>query len=277
MRHLVRECLLAISCAAAAIGTTAAAGAEEALINPAPRPADWAALAKLPDWSGVWTPNMSDQKARIKTDPIPWSPQAAAQVEKLNAAEKAGDPKGLFVNCLPEAMPSWMLITHNALEFLFTPGRVTILGESDGNRIRRIYTDGRRHPADPDPTFHGHSIGHWEGQTLVVDTVGVLPETYIAPSEAVGIPNNGDMHIVEHIYLSGPDTLRDDLEITAPHVLTRTWKTSRIMYRQRAQKYDIVEGVCLQGNFSEGKDDTGNAVFVPAPQTEGGNVLPPGN
>jgi hypothetical protein len=219
---------------------------------------------------------MSDQDARIKTDPIPWTASAAAQIKKLVAAEEAGDPKGLFVNCLPESMPSWMLITHNALEFLFTPGRVTILGESDGNRIRRIYTDGRTHPADPDPTFHGHSIGHWEGQTLVVDTVGVFPETYIAYSEAVGLPNNGDMHIVERIHLTGPDTLRDDLEITAPRVLTRAWKTSRILFRQRARKYDIVEGVCLQGSYSEGVDTSGNAVFVPAPQTEGGNVLPPG-
>jgi hypothetical protein len=277
MRHLVRECLLAIGYAAAVAAATGASGAEEAAINAPPKSADWAALAKLPDWSGVWTPNMSDQNARIKTDPIPWNSQAAAEIDKLIAAEKAGDPKGLFVNCLPEAMPSWMLITHNALEFLFTPGRVTILGESDGNRLRRIYTDGRPHPADPDPTFHGHSVGHWDGQTLVVDTVGVLPETYIAPSEAVGLPNNGDMHIVERIHLTGPDTLRDDLEITAPHVLTRTWKTSRILYRQRAKKYDIVEGVCLQGNFSEGKDASGNAVFVPAPQTEGGNVLPAGN
>src|SRR5262249_59943648 len=102
----------------------------------------------------------------------------------------------------------------------------------------------------------------------VVDTVAILPETYIAPSEAVGLPNNGDMHVVEHIYLTGPDTLRDDLEITAPHVLTRTWKTSRILFRQRARKYDIVEGVCLQGNFSESKDSKGNAVFEPAPQTQ---------
>src|SRR6267142_443801 len=82
---------------------------------------------------------------------------------------------------------------HTAKDILFTPGRVTMLGESDGNRLRRIYTDSRPHPADPDPTFHGHSIGHWEGQTLVVDTVGILPETYIAPSEGVGLPNNGDM------------------------------------------------------------------------------------
>jgi hypothetical protein len=266
------------STVAVAIATGLAAqiaGAEDTVINPPPQAKDWANLAKLPDWSGVWTPNMSDQDARMKSDPIPWNRRAAAAIAKLQEAENAGDPKGLFINCLPEAMPSWMLITHNALEFLFTPGRVTILGESDGNRLRRIYTDGRSHPADPDPTFHGHSIGHWEGQTLVVDTIGILPETYIAPSESVGVPNNGDTHIIEHIHLDGPDTLRDDLEITAPHVLTKSWKTSRFLFRQRARKYDIVEGVCLEGSFSEAVDASGDSVFVPAPQTEGGNLLPP--
>lgn len=271
MRHTGRWVTLSLSLVLAGLG---AARAAQSTLNRPPKAADWAALARLPDWSGVWTPNISDQAARITSDPIPWNEAAAAQIARLEAAEQAGNPKGLFVNCLPEAMPSWMLITHNALEFLFTPGRVTILGEVDGNRLRRIYTDGRPHPADPDPTFHGHSIGHWEGKTLVVDTVAVLPETYIAPSEAVGLPNNGDMHIVERIHLTGPDTLRDDLEITAPHVLTRTWKTSRILFRQRARKYDIVEGVCLQGNYSEGVDSDGNAVFVPAEQTEGGNTLP---
>jgi hypothetical protein len=274
MHHSIRVILVAIGFAVASAGTAAAGGAAEPETNPPPQAGDWAALAKLPDWSGVWTPSMSDQNVRMKAAPPPWNPAAAAQIAQLVAAEKAGDPKGLFVNCLPESMPSWMLISHNAVEILFTPGRVTLLGESDGNRLRRIYTDGRGHPADPDPTFHGHSIGHWEGQTLVVDTIGVLPETYIASSEAIGLPNNGDMHIVEHIHLVGPDTLHDDVEITAPHVLTRTWKTTLILFRQRARKYDIVEGVCLQGNYSEGKDAAGNDVFVPAPQTEGGNVLP---
>ena len=120
-----------------------------------------------------------------------------------------------------------MLITHNALEFLFTPGRVTILGESDGNRLRRIYTDGRPHPDDPDPTFHGHSVGHWEGETLVVDTVGIVPQSYLAITEAAGVPNNGDIHVIEHIHLQGTDFLHDDLEIIAPKILTRPWKTKR--------------------------------------------------
>jgi hypothetical protein len=247
----------------------------DAIVNAAPKAKDWSELAKLPDWSGVWTPNVSDQARREKADPIPWNRKAAAEIAQLEAQEKAGNPKGLFVNCLPESMPSWMLLTHNALEFLYTPGRVTILGEADGNRLRRIYTDGRPHPVDPDPSFHGHSIGHWQGDTLVVDTVGILPETYIAPSEAVGLPNNGDMHIVERIHLVGLDKLADDLEISAPNVLTKTWKTSRFLFRQRARKYDIAEGVCIQGNFSEGKDTNGNSVFVPIPETEGGNWLPP--
>jgi hypothetical protein len=230
--------------------------------------------AALPDWSGTWTPFISDQVKRIHTDPVPWTPAAAAQIADMNAQEKSGNPRGLFIDCLPEAMPSWMLISHNAMEFLFSPGRVTMLGESDGNRLRRIYTDGRPHSPDPDPSFHGEAIGHWEADTLVVDTVGVLPQTYLAVSEAVGLPNNGDLHVLEHFHLTGPDTLQDDLDITAPHVLSRPWKTARIWYRQRARKYEILEGVCLQGSFNPATDSHGNAIFVAVPQVNG-NPKPP--
>jgi hypothetical protein len=258
--------LLWLPCALHAEGT----GADG--VNPAPKASDWAALGKLPDWSGVWTPFISDQNKRITTDPVPWQPKVAEQIAGMVAEEKAGRPRGLFIDCLPEGMPTWMLITHNALEFDFTPGRVTILGEMDGNRLRRIYTDGRPHPDDPDPTFHGHSIGHWEGATLVVDTIAVLPQAYLAVSEAVGIPNNGDLHVVERLHLVEPDVLHDDLEIIAPRVLTAAWKTTRIYFRQRARKYDIVEGECLQGNYAQRQDKNGNAVFVPIPHQDGNPV-----
>jgi hypothetical protein len=275
----MRNCLGAISLAFLAMTAVAAQAAEpgkkQTIINPPPTAQDWADLAKLPDWSGVWNPKISDQDAQIKTNPPPWTPKAAAQIEHMFAEEKAGRPPPIFVECLPEAMPSWMLVTHNAMEFLFTPGRVTILGESDGNRLRRIYTDGRPHPDDPDPTFHGHSIGHWEGDTLVVDTVGIRPQTYIAVSEAAGVPNNGDLHIIERIRLAAPDILHDDLEIIAPKVFTQPWKTTRIYFRQRARKFDIVEGVCLEGSFAEQTDKDGNAVFVPLPHQVGGNLYAP--
>jgi hypothetical protein len=248
---------------------------QKSAIHPPPTARDWADLAKLPDWSGVWNPKITDQFAQMKTNPPPWTPKAAAQIAHMDAEERAGRPPPIFVNCLPEGMPAWMLVTHNAMEILFTPGRVTMLGESDGSRLRRIYTDGRSHPANPEPTFHGHSIGHWEGSTLVVDTVGVVPQAYLAISEAVGLPNNGDLHVVERIHLEGPDVLHDDLEITAPKLLTKPWKTTRIFFRQRARKFDIVEGVCLEGSFKQAVDADGNSVYAPIQYEVGGNRLPP--
>jgi hypothetical protein len=244
------------------------------LVSACARPSPPANTA-LPDWSGVWVPDIEDQFAQIRSNPAPWTPEVAVKIRDLNEREQAGRPKGLFTNCLPEAMPSWMLVSHNALEVLFTSGRVTMLGESDGNRLRRIYTDGRPHPADPDPSFHGHSIGRWDGDVLVVDTVGILPQTFIAVSEAVGVPNNGDLHVVERIHLAGADVLADDLEITAPHVFTHPWKTTRTFHRARGPKVDIAEGVCVQGSFAEATDEHGDAVFVPVPQAEGGNPAPP--
>ena len=81
-------------------------------------------------------------------------------------------------------------------------GRVTMLGESDGNRLRRIYTDGRGHPENGELSFFGHSIGKWEGDTLVVETINVKPQTMFAVSEAAGVPNNGGLKMWERIRLT---------------------------------------------------------------------------
>jgi hypothetical protein len=266
-RRRILQCIAVVL--AASTWCLAAPGLAAGADYGAPSAAAWAALSKLPDWSGVWIPNQLDQIAQRSTNPPPWKPEAAAQIAEQVQLEKAMRPLGLFVNCLPEGMPSWMLISHNAMEILYTPGRVTMLGESDGDRLRRIYTDGRAHPADPDPSFFGHSIGHWERDTLVVDTVGVFPEAYLAIAEWIGLPNNGDLHMIEHIHLAGPDRLHDDLEIIAPHLLTGPWKTTRVFNRKRGPQYDIAEGVCLQGSFSEATDSKGNAVFVPVERVEG--------
>jgi hypothetical protein len=262
----MRRALAALACvlALAPVAAQAAAPAR-----------DWAAVAHLPDWSGVWTPDVIDQNRQVATNPPPWTAAVGQQVKALETREQAGRPKGLFVDCLPHGMPALMLVTHNALEFVFEPGRVLVLGESDGNRLRRIHTDGRPHPNDPDPSFFGHSIGRWEGDALVVDTVAIFPQTYLAVSEAVGIPNDGDLHVVEKIRLEGPDTLVDDLTITAPHILTRPWRTRRIYNRQRDPAAEIVEGVCLQGRFLEGQDADGHAAFTALPAGQDGAPAPP--
>jgi hypothetical protein len=80
----------------------------------APSPQEWADLAKLPDWSGIWNPRITDQDAQIRTNMPPWTPAAAAQIAHMMAEERAGRPPPLFVECLPEGMPAWMLVSHNA-------------------------------------------------------------------------------------------------------------------------------------------------------------------
>jgi hypothetical protein len=237
-----------------------------------PSAADWGALAELPDLSGIWVPDVADQRRKERGEVPPWTPTAKAQIDFLFAEDRAGRPKLILDHCLPHGMPSWMLITHNAMEILVTPGRITMLGEGDGNRMRRIHTDGRPHPSDPDLTIHGHSIGRWDGETLVVDTVGIIPQSYIALSEAVGIPNNGGMHIIERIHLRDADTLTVELTITAPAVLAEAWTTTRLYVRRRGPQFDIVEGQCVQGELVEAVDEHGNAIFEHAPLPADGRV-----
>ena len=230
------------------------------------------ARAAPSDFDGVWIPDVKDQHRQETENMPPWKPEILPQVQRLIAEEKAGRPFLVLSHCLPHGMPSWMLMTHNAFEWLTTPGRITMLGEVDGNRMRRIYTDGRGHPADPDLTLHGHSIGHWEGDVLVVDTSAIAPQAYIAPSEAVGIPNDGGMHIVERLHFAKPNVLADDLEITAPKVLTSTWKTTRLFRRYPERHYEIIEGECEQEDLVPGKDQYGNDIFVSQPQNPDGSV-----
>src|SRR5580700_5520192 len=230
------------------------------------------AAAAPSDFDGVWIPDVKDQHRQEIENVPPWKPEIVPQIQRLIAEEKAGRPFLVLSHCLPHGMPTWMLITHNAFELLVTPGRITMLGEVDGNRMRRIYMDGRPHPEDPDPSLHGHSIGHWDGDVLVIDTTAIVPQAYIAISEAIGIPNNGDMHIVERLHLAKPDVLYDDLEIMAPKVFETTWKTTRIFRRYPERHYEVTEGECEQEDLTPGKDQFGNDIFVANPQGQYGSV-----
>ena len=273
-----RLVVLGMAVATVLFGAQPAFAADDPLsvMNPPATAKDWSQLAKLPDWSGIWLPNLKDQFAQMISNPTPWNEKAAPLIKQQTDHQNAGRPDNIFLDCLPEGMPTWMMINHNAMEIAFTPGRIYMFGESDSNRLRRIYTDGRPHPEDPDLTFHGHSIGHWEGDTLVVDTVAIKPQVWLAVGESIGVPNNGDMHVVERIHLKDkdPNTLLDDLTITAPHVLTKPWTTTRVFTRERKRAFDIVEGECLEGSIKPAVDKDGNAIFVSAPRTTDGNRAP---
>ena len=267
-KPLILAVAAGLALATTALSATAAPG------NGPYAPADWAALARLPDWSGVWVPDVADQHRRETADRPPFTPKVAAEIARLEAEARAGRPFLVLHDCLPYGMPSLMLIPHNSMEILLTPGRVTLLGESDGNRLRRIYTDGRKHPADPDLTAHGHSTGRWEGDTLVVDTVGIRPQSYLAISEELGVPTDGDAHVTERLHLKSPTVLQDDLTIEAPKILTGPWRTTRTWFRVHGESNDIVEGACVEGMVRAAKDADGHQIFEPAPVSKDGATVP---
>ena len=101
------------------------------------------------------------------------------------------------------------------MEFLLTPGKVTIVIEAY-TQVRHIYTDGRPLPEDPDLKFHGTSVGRWEGNALVVDTIGFSPLTDLAAN----VPHGEKMRIRERFTLTGPDTMSIETTVTDPDVLT---------------------------------------------------------
>jgi hypothetical protein len=208
----------------------------------------WESLKGLPDWSGAWglddqsfAQTISDSTGKKPNDP-PLTPKYAALRAANGAANNGQGPPGGVetnsVNCIPDGMPGVMTAPF-AFEFLVSPGRVTILPEN--NEVRRIYTDGRAHPDDPDPTYEGNSIGHWEGQTLVVDTTGMLPQAELF----VGLHVTEQTHVVERIFRRDAQTMQIDTVVSDPVIFTAPWHYTRTYKRSDA---GMIEYVCEQNN-----------------------------
>jgi hypothetical protein len=234
--------------AAAALALVAPALAQDE--QPAPagsiaRASAYASVTKLPDWSGVWYPDWSaifGPKGRpTGCAAFKLTPDAQAKCDAYEAGKKEGENQQLEdANCVPPGMPRIMQMPY-PIEFLFSPGRVTLFTETY-SQARRIYTDGEPLPTDPDPYFNGHSRGHWEGDTLVVDTVGFNPLTVISG----GVPHSDQMTIHERIYLVNPDRLMDEITITDPKVLTQPFVIRQPFDRKAGWK--IREYVCEENN-----------------------------
>jgi hypothetical protein len=242
----------------AVLGTAALIQVAEAQTfkRPAPTPADWAALAKLPDFTGVWEVPMGGRGGSgFPVMPhLSLTPEYAAKVKALEAKAPEDSPSA---NCLPPGMPGIMGEPY-PMEFLLTPGQVTIVIEAF-SMVRHIYTDGRPMPADPDPSFFGTSIGHWDGDTLVVESESFSPLTTID----VRTPHSDKMKILERFRLVDPDTMNIETTVTDPEALTEPYTTHRILKRHR--NWTIDEYICEENNRN----------FVDASGKAGINLTPP--
>lgn len=151
--------------------------------------------------------------------------------------------------CLPAGIPGVML--HRiGFELLFTPGRVTMITEN--GEIRRIHTDGRVHlPLDQmEGSYEGDSIGHWEGKTLVVDTVGFPNGSLLKNGDLKATINT---HYVERISNTDKDHLQIESTLSDPAIYTRPYRSVRHFERV---DYPLPEPQCAQ--TSRGADENMN-------------------
>lgn len=215
----------------------------------------WDSIKQLPDWSGVWTnyrdfnagPNAAGQNRLVLTPKY-------AEIEQKARQEK---PQANLSTCLPAGATG--VLQHAILhEYLFTPGRVTMLFE-DGE-VRRIHTDGRAHQAlaDLSQSFMGDSIGHWEGgKTLVVDTIG-FPNGELFTNYGMRATKN--THLVERIFLNDQGRIQIDSVMTDPEIFAEPYVYSRQYQRTTLP---ITEPTCLQNNR-----DTGTEIDLTPPPEE---------
>jgi hypothetical protein len=213
--------------ASSAPSASSASSAPSAPSAPASQPSSpqgdsWASIAKLPDWSGLWEPTF----ARGAGNQGPQlTPPYEAKLEKYRAEQKSGEIQDTpSANCVPPGLPGIMTQPY-PIEFLFTPGKVTVLIEAY-SQWRQIFTDGRAHPESPDLTFNGHSIGHWEGDTLVVDSVAFSPD--VPMGGQYGMEHSEKMRIVERMRKNDKDQLEIETTIYDPEALVKPWTTKRV-------------------------------------------------
>ncbi len=179
----------------------------------------------VPDLSGVW------EVARARPAPgagapdqPSLTPEYAQKLARFKAAQAKGDDEEApQANCVPPGMPGIMNQPY-PMELLFTPARSRSSSKPTA-RHARIFLDGRKHPEDPDLTYNGHSIGHWDGDTLVVDSVGFTEDTALGPGQ--GYRHSDQMHIVERFHLTAPDTLEVVTTIDDSKALTKPFPPRR--------------------------------------------------
>jgi hypothetical protein len=232
---------LGIVVCAVAFNTSATATSAGQVRLPGPQGDTYASIAQLPDWSGAWVIPFGEFARENGRQRVPDDPNAARLTPRY-AEMAAAYPARRHSNseaCLPTGMPNVMRYAF-AVEFLFTPGRVTILLEQDST-IRRVYTDGRPHTSDPDPTFTGESIGNWEGQTLIVDTTGISARAELL----AGVPTSGKAHVVERIRRLDDRHLQIDTVIEDPEALMTPWRRTRIYERSDTTFF---ERICQDNN-----------------------------
>jgi len=196
------------------------------------------AAPHVPDLSGVWMERETRNTFTQNEPPMqPWAQTVYKEAKPGYGPRATAQSQDPILSCFPPGVPRIMLIPF-PLQIVQSPGMVVMLFEYD-HFTRQIYMDRRDHPRDVDRTWMGDSIGRWDGDTLVVDTVGLNDKTWL---DQVGHPHSDRLHVVERIRRTDHETLEDDITIDDPKAYTKPW-TGQQFFKLRPN-WHLIEYVC---------------------------------
>ena len=187
---------------------------------------------------------LSDGSQGRAPDAPSLTPEYMAKWEMMRKSRIAGSYE--FDNtakCLPPGMPAMMNMAYG-MEVMQTKDKITFFSELN-DALRRVYLDGRKPTPKvlDDPTYAGYSTGHWEGDTLVVDTVALHPSSFIEGFT----PHSEAMTVKERIRFTGPGVLEDRITVTDPQALTKPWETVKTYRRAMPGNDELREFACAEG------------------------------
>jgi len=195
------------------------------------------------DFSGFWMPSdnvrhLINLASDMKPEDIPLTPWAADVYKERIDTNGIGHPG---VRCLPSGIPEKLSIP-DGLKVVQTPDLVVFLYESR-TIYRQVFLDGRPLPKDPQPTWMGYSVGHWEGDTLVVETIGQNGKTWL---DMRGLPGTEELKVIERY--SRPTIGRIDIDVTIsdPKAYTKPWNV-KLAWRLIPDT-DLIESICEENS-----------------------------
>jgi hypothetical protein len=199
----------------------------------APPPASYAH-----DLSGLWSGYQEVDTFSSTAPPLtPWAEEKFKTVKPgygPHASALSDDP---IADCLPPGVPRILLVPF-PMQIVQPPGELIMLFEYD-HYVRHIDTARREHPKGLQPTWMGDSIGRWDGNTFVIDTIGLTEKSWL---DQVGHPHSDELHVVERLRRINRDTLEDDLQFEDGKAFTKPWTGTRVFKLRPG--WHLMEYVC---------------------------------
>jgi hypothetical protein len=253
---LLGVALLTTTAQEAQDGKSSESGATKAKTQPAPKggPAPRTPDGHV-DLSGIWFPGTAggftfnvalrrqyDPKVTPEEAP-PFQPWAAAKIKAMTSTDY--ELGRASVNCLPRGVPGMFLIDPYPIQLIQTPGLIAQLDELNNN-WRVVHTDGRPHKREPDSAFNGDEVGHWDGDTLVIDVVGIDERTW---NNFTGWFHSDQEHVVERISRPSMNYLVYQVTIEDPKVLSKPWTSAPRVWTLGQE--DLLEYFCTNNQDVE--------------------------